>query len=89
MSVGLSVVAPNVGGIGEVVTVDTGQLIPNCGDDAQLLGDYCDAILAIYDEGVDLVQLRTNAFNKIKTSFGQVQFAKSVKDLIAMESVRK
>lgn len=89
MSVGLSVVAPNVGGIGEVVTVDTGQLIPNCGDDAQLVGDYCDAILAIYDEGVDLVQLRTNAFNKIKTSFGQVQFAKSVKDLIAMESVRK
>jgi len=54
MSAGLPVIAPNIGGIAEAVTAETGILVEDTTDDELLISRYIEAIRAIYDEQADL-----------------------------------
>jgi glycosyltransferase involved in cell wall biosynthesis len=87
MSVGLSVIAPDLGGISEVVSSQTGQLIPNSPDDTTLISSYLIALSALYNNSVNVVDLRKNALELIRDSYGQEQFVMGVSELTSSTNI--
>ena len=57
---GLPVIAPDVGGIGEAVTEDTGLLVSNDADESELVQKYVEAIEILYEDWDRSVQLGRN-----------------------------
>lgn len=50
LEAGLPVIAPDVGGIGEAVTSETGYLLGNENNDAAMVDNYIEAIKSIYED---------------------------------------
>lgn len=58
---GLSVVAPNVGGIPEAVGPDTGFLVDDCDDARELIDRYVEKIKLMFDDWPETLLKRRNA----------------------------
>lgn len=66
MARGMIVIAPNVGGIGELVSAETGFIVENVANEEILVQSYVEAIRSLYDESTDRKSLRLNAMRDIK-----------------------
>ena len=82
MADGLLVIAPEVGGINEIVQRDTtGLLLDNNFDDEAMADNYMAAIRKIYDNCVDIDQLRKNALSLILERHSEKAYLTHVKDI--------
>lgn len=75
---GLSVIAPDVGGIAEAVSAETGFLIPNLPNEKALVDAYVDAILELYADWPGTLRKRENARRTVTDRHGYRCFAESV-----------
>jgi glycosyltransferase involved in cell wall biosynthesis len=66
MTAGLPVIAPDVGGIGEAVSADTGFLVESTSNDSVLVARYIEAIEALYDPACDVEAKCRNALQLIR-----------------------
>ncbi|MFC5482275.1 glycosyltransferase [Microvirga aerilata] len=78
MSHGLPVIAPDVGGISQVVTPATGFLVGNDPDDETLVEGYMNAICRIYDGTVDLASLREASVRLVEERHSEKAFMRQV-----------
>ncbi|ETF03516.1 hypothetical protein W822_10745 [Advenella kashmirensis W13003] len=82
MAEGLLVIAPDVGGIGEVVYRDrTGLLIDNDSEDLVMADRYMDAISKLYENVLDVDQLRKGALSLILERHSEQAYMASVKEI--------
>ncbi|WP_193088352.1 glycosyltransferase [Advenella sp. FME57] len=82
MAEGLLVIAPNVGGIGEIVYHDkTGLLLDNDFDDATMADRYLDAIRQLYDNSLDVDQLRKDALSLVLERHSEQAYMTRVKEI--------
>jgi len=61
LACGMLVVAPDVGGISEIITTDTGVLVPDDADDEVLVDNYVQALMAIAKGSTQTLPLVRNA----------------------------
>lgn len=81
---GLPVVAPDVGGISEVVINDvTGKLI-DASDDDLLVDRYVAAISSLYQNWADRAKLAESARGLVESRHGADAFARSVSELLCL-----
>ncbi len=66
MAAGITVIAPNIGGIGEVITGETGFLIADETDDVALVEAYTAAVTKLYSSHSHVAQLRQAALAKLE-----------------------
>jgi len=82
MAEGLLVMAPDVGGISEIVERDrTGLLIENDFDDATMANAYLEAIKKLYDNSIDIDRLRQNALSLILERHSEEAYMAHVKEI--------
>lgn len=82
--VGLPSVAPNVGGIGEVVINDvTGKLV-DAADDDGLVSAYVTAICSLYQDGAERSALAERAQHLVDSRHGAAAFSENVSKLLCL-----
>ncbi len=81
MADGISVIAPDVGGIAEAIGPLTGYPLPNSPDDDELVRSYVSAVESLYANHGDAVARRKNARQHIKLVHGQARFRREVRQL--------
>ncbi len=82
MSEGLLVIAPNVGGIGELVQHNrTGLLIDNDADNERMADRYMPAIKSLYDNSIDIDAVRRQALELILERHGEQTYMSRVKEI--------
>jgi glycosyltransferase involved in cell wall biosynthesis len=79
MAAGISVIAPDVGGISEVVTPDTGYLVANDTDDAILVKEYIAAVRVMYGSANDAARVRQGALDMLRAQHSVAVFRDRVK----------
>lgn len=84
MAAGLPVIAPNVGGISEAVSAETGFLIENSPDDDVLVQRYIDAIRALYDDKTDREALGRNAMRLIEERHSEDGYLKRLAEIFGL-----
>lgn len=85
LSVGLPVIAPDVGGVGEVVVNDeTGFLVPDFADDDALIGAYVDKVCRLYDNWNRTLEMAENGRRLIDERHGKVIFRQRILDVFAL-----
>jgi glycosyltransferase involved in cell wall biosynthesis len=85
MAAGLPVIAPDVGGIGEAVTSETGFLVENSADDDVLVEGYISAIKTLYDERTDVETKRRNALKLLGERHSEEAYFKRLADIFDLE----
>lgn len=86
MSHGFAVVAPDVGGISEVViNGETGFLLPSLPDDDDMAASYTEALLALMDEPDLLVKLGRQARAFVNEHHSPEAHARRVAELFQLE----
>lgn len=88
MSAGLPVIAPDVGGIGEAVTDQTGFLIDNDADDDRLIESYARAIQRLYDGSTDVEAMRRAGFELIRTRHSREAFLSRLAEILNLPARR-
>jgi hypothetical protein len=90
MASGLSVIAPNVGGVSEVISTDTGFLVANTADLADLVEGYVAGIGELYENWPSTLEKRIAAMSLIHSQHGHSNFQRSIRsalpDLATCES---
>ncbi len=82
MAEGLLVIAPDVGGVGEVVSSDrTGLLIKNDFDDAAMADLYVETIRQLYDNSLNIDRLRKEALSLILERHSEQAYMTRVKEI--------
>jgi glycosyltransferase involved in cell wall biosynthesis len=82
MSAGLLVIAPEIGGIPELVTPDRGFLIPDSSDDDQLAHAYVESIRRLYEGQVDLAAMSKAAIRLIAQRHSRDAFNRRVAEVL-------
>jgi glycosyltransferase involved in cell wall biosynthesis len=88
MAAGLPVIAPNVGGIGEAVTAETGFLVENTPDDGLLVERYVAAIKDLYDERTEVETKRRNALKLIRERHSEEAYLKHLAEIFGLKHDR-
>ncbi len=84
MASGLPVIAPDIGGIAEVVkTGETGWLLDPSPNDETFIARYCDALGDIYAKSTDLSLLRRGAIDLVSQRHSAEQFLDAVGAIFA------
>jgi glycosyltransferase involved in cell wall biosynthesis len=86
MATGLPVIAPDVGGIGEAVSADTGFFFENTADDNVLLARYIEAIKALYDPACDVEAKRRNALDLIRARHSKEAHLRRLAEIFGLDS---
>ncbi len=82
MSFGIPVIAPNIGGISEVViNGKTGILLPDLLDDNLMAESYVDTILDICDSKIDLYELISGAHRLLAMQHSPEYFSSQIKEV--------
>lgn len=85
MAEGLLVIAPDVGGINEIVCREqTGILIDNDFDDAAMADRYMEVIRKLYGHSIDVDQLRQSALALILQRHSEEAYMAQVKDVFQL-----
>jgi glycosyltransferase involved in cell wall biosynthesis len=85
MAAGLPVIAPDVGGISEAVSAETGFLIENSPDDDVLVERFLGAIKALYDGTSDLAELGRNAQRLIQERHSEEAYLKRLDEVFSFD----
>jgi glycosyltransferase involved in cell wall biosynthesis len=85
MAAELPVIAPDVGGIGEAVTVQTGFLIQDDTDPDRLAENFVDAIRALYDDWPEAVRRGENGRRLIAERHSRAAFLKRVAEVFGLK----
>jgi glycosyltransferase involved in cell wall biosynthesis len=85
MGAGLPVIAPNLGGIGEAVTDETGFLVENSPDDQILVERYIAAVKALYGERTDVETKRHNALKLVRERHSEEAYLKRLAEIFDLE----
>lgn len=86
LSVGLLVIAPDVGGISEIIkNNETGILLENEVDDIKMANQYMQAIKSVYESEVQVDKLRKNALELIGERHSEKEYLKNVKSIFFKE----
>ena len=80
----LPVIAPDVGGIGEAVTLQTGFLVEDDTDADRLAGHFVEAIKALYDDWPEAVRRGENGRKLIAERHSREAFLKRVAEVFAL-----
>jgi len=87
MADGLLVIAPEVGGINEIVLRNkTGLLLENNFDDVAMADSYMDAIRKIYDNAIDVDRLRKDALSLILERHSEKAYLTHVKEIFLADA---
>lgn len=82
---GLPIIAPDIGGIGELVKDGvTGRLIPSMNDDSALVEAYVEAIISLYSDGAGRRGMSEESRKLIETRHDADTFAKRVSDVLCL-----
>ena len=85
MAAGLPVIAPDIGGIAEVViNQETGFLLANTADDAALIAAYTDAVCSLYNDWEHTQTMAKNAQELIVSRHNEHAFAQRVQEVFAL-----
>lgn len=89
MSAGLPVIAPDIGGIGEVVIDrETGFLLPNISDDATLVSAYTDAVCSLYNDWKHTQAIAQKGQDMINHQHSEQAFAQRVQEVFLLNNQR-
>lgn len=87
LGAGLPVIAPDVGGVGEVVKPGlTGWLVDG-DDDHTLVQDYVRAVRALYEDWVDVANMSANGRQLVESQHGATAFSLRVAEVFALGEV--
>lgn len=79
----LLVIAPDVGGISEIINEETGVLLSSLPDDEAMAAQYADAILDIYSGALDCNLLAENAASLLRARHSSETFVSEVRAVYA------
>jgi glycosyltransferase involved in cell wall biosynthesis len=82
-SAGLPVIAPDIGGVGEVVIPDETGILVQGGTDAELVESYVAAIVSLYSDAGRFLRLRCNALEFVKGKHSFADFRTQVADIFS------
>lgn len=85
LAAGLPVIAPDVGGIGEAVTGQTGFLVEDDTDPDRLAERFVEAIKELYDDWPEAVRRGENGRGLIAERHSREAFVKRVAEVFALE----
>jgi glycosyltransferase involved in cell wall biosynthesis len=81
MASGLSVIAPDVGGISEAISSETGYLVENSVDEDVLVDRYIGAIKELYNANADAGRRRQNALDLVRNRHCLEAHARRLKEI--------
>lgn len=85
MAAGLPVIAPDIGGIAEVViNQETGFLLANAADDTALIAAYTDAVCSLYNNWEHTQTMARNGQDLVASRHNEHAFAQRVQKVFAL-----
>lgn len=85
LEAGLPVIAPDVDGIGEAVTAQTGYLIEDDVDDGLLVRRYVDAIKAVYADWPEALRRGQNGRELMRSRHSRQAYLDRVREIFALD----
>lgn len=89
MASGLPVIAPNIGGISEVINDETGFLIPDETDEKKLVNAYIKAISLMYENWQNTLQMAKSGQDLIMKQHSNTSFREQVIEAFQIENNSK